>query len=58
MRGEGHGIYGSKPCADKTTTVYPTTGRLPAKDLTCRAPAGGGQRLRLSLPTPPGIPAR
>ncbi|OKK03447.1 hydrolase [Streptomyces sp. CB03234] len=57
LGGEGHGIYGSTSCADKTATVYLTTGRLPAKDLTCRAPAGPGQRLRLPLPTPPGIPA-
>lgn len=34
--GEGHGIYGANSCADKSATVYLTTGRLPAKDLTCR----------------------
>ncbi|MFF3122905.1 alpha/beta hydrolase [Streptomyces sp. NPDC057908] len=38
--GEGHGIYGTSSCADKSATAYLTTGRLPAKDLTCRAPAG------------------
>ncbi|MFF7019977.1 alpha/beta hydrolase [Streptomyces klenkii] len=38
--GEGHIVNGTNPCADKTATVYLTTGRLPAKDLTCRAPAG------------------
>ncbi|MFD7441788.1 alpha/beta hydrolase [Streptomyces sp. NPDC059909] len=55
--GEGHGIYGSKSCADKTATAYLTTGRLPAKDLTCQAAAGREQgALRLPVPTPPGIP--
>lgn len=57
LGGEGHGIYGSKSCADKTATAYLTTGRLPAKDLTCRTPAGQRKdRLQLPLPTPPGIP--
>ncbi|MFD7492606.1 alpha/beta hydrolase [Streptomyces sp. NPDC059832] len=36
--GEGHGVYPFKSCADRSTTVYLTTGRLPARDLTCRAP--------------------
>ncbi|MFE0035793.1 alpha/beta hydrolase [Streptomyces sp. NPDC059015] len=57
LGGVGHGIYGSKSCADKTATAYLTTGRLPAKDLTCRAPAGQRKdRLQLPLPTPPGVP--
>lgn len=34
--GEGHGVYPFKSCADRSTTAYLTTGRLPAKDLTCR----------------------
>ncbi|MFJ1617361.1 MULTISPECIES: alpha/beta hydrolase [unclassified Streptomyces] len=38
--GEGHVVYGSNSCADKSSTVYLTTGRLPAKDLTCQTPAG------------------
>ncbi|MFB7527516.1 alpha/beta hydrolase [Streptomyces sp. NPDC056178] len=38
--GEGHGIYGTDSCADNSATAYLTTGRLPAEDLTCRAPAG------------------
>ncbi|MEV6954251.1 alpha/beta hydrolase [Streptomyces sp. NPDC051183] len=41
--GEGHGVVyapDSIPCADKAVTVYLTTGRLPAKDLNCRATAG------------------
>ncbi|MBL1099320.1 alpha/beta hydrolase [Streptomyces coffeae] len=56
--GEGHGIYGSKSCADKTATSYLTTGRLPAEDLTCRTPASQRERgaTKLPLPTPPGLP--
>ncbi|WP_405810712.1 alpha/beta hydrolase [Streptomyces sp. NBC_00210] len=55
--GEGHGIYGSKSCADKTATAYLTTGRLPAKDVTCKAASGREQDARtLPVPTPPGIP--
>ncbi|TFE48121.1 alpha/beta hydrolase [Streptomyces sp. ICN441] len=57
LGGEGHGIYGSKSCADKTATTYLTTGKLPTKDLTCRnTSAQRNDRLRLPLPTPPGIP--
>ncbi|MFD9910320.1 alpha/beta hydrolase [Streptomyces sp. NPDC059063] len=37
--GEGHIVYGTNSCADRSATVYLTTGRLPAEDLTCRAPA-------------------
>ncbi|MFF9350202.1 alpha/beta hydrolase [Streptomyces sp. NPDC014734] len=37
--GEGHGVYGAESCADELATVYLTTGRLPAEDLTCRTPA-------------------
>ncbi|MFJ8650298.1 alpha/beta hydrolase [Streptomyces sp. NPDC093546] len=59
LGGEGHGVYGTKSCADKTATAYLTTGRLPAKDLTCRTPAASDQpaRTRLPLPVPPGVPA-
>ncbi|MFF7266446.1 alpha/beta hydrolase [Streptomyces sp. NPDC008159] len=35
--GVGHGVYGSETCADKTVTAYLTTGKLPAKDVTCKA---------------------
>ncbi|MFD9074726.1 alpha/beta hydrolase [Streptomyces lasiicapitis] len=41
--GEGHGVLyapDGNPCADKAATVYLTTGRLPAKDLTCRGTTG------------------
>ncbi|MBH1934848.1 alpha/beta fold hydrolase [Streptomyces sp. AV19] len=37
--GEGHGVYGTNSCADRGAATYLTTGRLPAEDLTCRAPA-------------------
>ncbi|GHE29005.1 alpha/beta hydrolase [Streptomyces capitiformicae] len=57
--GVGHGIYGfSKSCADKTATAYLTTGKLPAKDVTCKAApereSSGANPL--PLPTPRGIP--
>ena len=44
--GEGHGVLcalDGNPCADKAATVDPTTGRLPAKDLTCQATTGQKQ---------------
>ncbi|MFE6775630.1 alpha/beta hydrolase [Streptomyces sp. NPDC057702] len=49
--GEGHGIYGSGSCADKTATAYLTTGKLPAKDLTCKAPEPKLQK-SVRLPAP------
>ncbi|WP_406002365.1 alpha/beta hydrolase [Streptomyces sp. NBC_00829] len=58
--GVGHGIYGNGSCADKTATAYLTTGKLPAKDVTCKAaPAEAGARSGTSplpVPTPQGIP--
>lgn len=38
--GEGHGVYTFESCADKSATVYLTTGRLPVRDLTCRTRDG------------------
>ncbi|MFE1334413.1 alpha/beta hydrolase [Streptomyces microflavus] len=37
--GQGHGVYslGISACADGVTTTYLTTGRLPARDVTCAA---------------------
>ncbi|MGW6462024.1 alpha/beta hydrolase [Streptomyces sp. NPDC055078] len=37
--GEGHGVYAytANSCVINATNTYLTTGRLPAKDLTCRA---------------------
>nr|WSX53850.1 alpha/beta hydrolase [Streptomyces sp. NBC_00974] len=42
--GEGHGVYLSSPasCADTAINVYLSTGRLPAEDVTCENPPGGG----------------
>lgn len=38
LGGEGHGVYPSgNTCTDGTVTGYLLTGRLPAKDVTCRA---------------------
>ncbi|MGV9688847.1 alpha/beta hydrolase [Streptomyces sp. NPDC003444] len=60
LDGVGHGVYGSRSCADKFTTAYLVTGRLPLKDLTCRTPANqrlDGLRLPPSaLPALPGLP--
>ncbi|MEV7781012.1 alpha/beta hydrolase [Kitasatospora sp. NPDC088351] len=49
--GEGHIVHGSNSCADKSLTAYLTTGRLPAEDLTCRAP-------QASWADAPGTPPR
>ncbi|MFC8090437.1 alpha/beta hydrolase [Streptomyces sp. NPDC057301] len=57
--GVGHGIYGSKSCADKPATAYLTTGKLPVKDVTCKAAPEARERAGdnpLPLPTPRGIP--
>ncbi|WP_406263114.1 alpha/beta hydrolase [Streptomyces sp. NBC_00191] len=57
--GVGHGIYGSKSCADKTATAYLTTGKLPAKEVTCQAAPAVRERSGanlLPLPAPHGIP--
>ncbi|MFG2974486.1 alpha/beta hydrolase [Streptomyces sp. NPDC048331] len=39
--GQGHGVYliDGTSCADETVDTYLTTGRLPARDVTCRTPA-------------------
>ncbi|MFF8355285.1 alpha/beta hydrolase [Streptomyces chartreusis] len=59
LGGVGHGIYGSKSCADKTATAYLTTGKLPAKDATCKAaPAARERANSLPLPTPRGVVPR
>ncbi|MFI1768304.1 alpha/beta hydrolase [Streptomyces sp. NPDC020800] len=60
--GEGHGVYSDDPrsCANRTVNAYLSTGRLPARDVTCEAPGrrspGVNQHI---LPTPqrtPGAP--
>lgn len=55
--GVGHGVHGNKSCADRTATAYLTTGKLPVKDVTCKAAPAAEERRspnRLPLPTPPG----
>lgn len=47
--GEGHIVNGTNSCADNRATVYLTTGRLPAKDLTCRANPGQKEMSAASL---------
>lgn len=45
--GEGHGVvFGDSrnACAEKATMGYLVTGKLPAKDLTCKATSGGQRR--------------
>lgn len=59
LGGVGHGIYGSKSCADKPATAYLTTGKLPVKDVTCKAAPEARERAGdnpLPLPTPRGLP--
>ncbi|WP_411158503.1 alpha/beta hydrolase [Streptomyces sp. CBMA291] len=59
LGGQGHGIYGSKSCADKTATAYLTTGRLPATDTTCVAtpnPAANSSRTEPTAPRTLPIP--
>ncbi|MEW1928102.1 alpha/beta hydrolase [Streptomyces sp. NPDC088360] len=49
--GEGHGVYGTNPCADFAANSYLATGKLPAADVTCRA-TPGERRVTSSLPAP------
>ncbi|MFI2211826.1 alpha/beta hydrolase [Streptomyces sp. NPDC020141] len=55
--GEGHGVYlyGKNACADKVANAYLNTGKLPAKDVTCKAAAGkrGSQQTVVPAPKPP-----
>lgn len=46
LGGEGHGVYLADPtsCANAPVTAYLATGRLPARDVTCRTPAPGEGR--------------
>ncbi|WP_405396122.1 alpha/beta hydrolase [Streptomyces microflavus] len=47
LGGEGHGVYPSgNACTDGTVTGYLLTGKLPAKDVTCRATAGSNADAR------------
>ncbi|WP_053708411.1 alpha/beta hydrolase [Streptomyces sp. NRRL B-3648] len=44
--GEGHGVYSGDPraCADRAVDAYLSTGKLPARDVTCAPPAGRGAK--------------
>ncbi|MEU3857052.1 alpha/beta hydrolase [Streptomyces sp. NPDC028722] len=59
--GEGHGVYSMDPrsCADRTVNAYLSTGRLPARDVTCAASGSQGlgakpQIVPAPRPTPGG----
>lgn len=67
LGGEGHGVYLFEPnsCATAPVSGYLATGRLPARDVTCRtapAPAelgdGSGAAPAKPLPFPPSGPGR
>ncbi|MFD5146759.1 alpha/beta hydrolase [Streptomyces sp. NPDC058401] len=46
LGGEGHGVYLAEPnsCAAAPVTAYLATGRLPARDISCRTTAPAGER--------------
>lgn len=47
LGGEGHGVYPSgNACTDGAVNRYLDTGRLPAKDVTCRATAESNAKAR------------
>ncbi|MFE1978145.1 alpha/beta hydrolase, partial [Streptomyces hygroscopicus] len=47
LGGEGHGVYPSgNACTDGKVTDYLATGKLPAKDVTCKATAGSNADAR------------
>lgn len=47
LGGEGHGVYPSgNACADGAVNRYLSTGKLPAKDVTCRATAASNAQAR------------
>ncbi|MFH8614755.1 alpha/beta hydrolase [Streptomyces sp. NPDC017979] len=49
--GEGHGVYlFGNACASDVTSAYLVTGRLPAKDVTCRAEPGARRGAPMELP--------
>ncbi|MFD8096108.1 alpha/beta hydrolase [Streptomyces malaysiensis] len=59
LGGEGHGVYPSgNACADGEVEDYLTTGKLPAKDVTCEAMAGsnGDARENRKRDVLPGAP--
>ncbi|MCX4681132.1 alpha/beta hydrolase [Streptomyces sp. NBC_01433] len=47
LGGEGHGVYpNGNACTDGTVTGYLLTGKLPAKDVTCKATAASNAEAR------------
>lgn len=59
LGGEGHGVYPSgNACTDGTVADYLTTGKLPAKDVTCKATgdSNGGAREDRKPDVRPGAP--
>ncbi|MGW5397518.1 alpha/beta hydrolase [Streptomyces sp. NPDC003952] len=61
LGGEGHGVYLADPnsCAAAPVTAYLATGKLPARDITCRTTTPGGERQGapvkpLPIPSGPG----
>ncbi|WP_257623696.1 alpha/beta hydrolase, partial [Streptomyces griseus] len=58
--GQGHGVYalGISACADDVATRYLTTGRLPARDVTCRADPLPEADSRSASPGSAAAPAR
>ncbi|MCX5193024.1 alpha/beta hydrolase [Streptomyces sp. NBC_00249] len=61
LGGEGHGVYLADPnsCASAPVNAYLTTGRLPARDISCRTAPGLAERQQegtapLPLPSTPG----
>lgn len=47
LGGEGHAIYPSgNPCTDGAINRYLLTGKLPVKDVTCKATAGSNEQAR------------
>ncbi|ARI50941.1 hydrolase [Streptomyces sp. S8] len=59
LGGEGHGVYPSgNSCTDGTVTGYLLTGKLPARDVTCRATAASNAEARKDQQrdTVPGSP--
>lgn len=58
--GQGHGVYslGISACADDVATRYLTTGRLPARDVTCAADPLPAADSRSTSQGPATAPAR
>ncbi|MER5733690.1 alpha/beta hydrolase [Streptomyces sp. NPDC002138] len=60
LGGEGHGVYLADPgsCVTATVTGYLATGRLPARDVRCRATTPPPTTRRLAPVPPPSAPGR